>query len=246
MARGTSLANLLVMLNAELGNSTAANPARDSELKTLLSTKQQWIASEYRWPFLERRWDVDVAPGSQFVEFPTMETDFGEACAVDLDHLPRVEVYWNNVYQPVQYGIGEDEYNIMDHALGQDSDPIQRWRMATNVNDLLSPNVLEVWPVPVGAQRVRITGQRALLPLTADTDTADLDDIMLIKFVAADKLMRLKQQDAPSKLAEAQRRLQWLKQGYPTQDRKINLAGGSSRTEFYKDRKIVGMTIVVK
>src|ERR1051326_1863500 len=243
MARGTQLSVLLNMLNAELGYSTASNPNRDAELTMLLSNMQQWLTTEYNWPFLERRWDVVVAPGQQYVGFPT-SNDLPEVVDMNLERYPKVEVYWNTIYQPVAYGIGEDQYNFMNFALGQQSDPIQRWRAATNPNEPTDPNQFEVWPVPVTQQTIRFTGQRAVLPLSAPTDTADLDDMLLVYSVAAKKLTRAKDASAPMIAKEAARRLQWCKQNYPTEEKRRCL-GNQFADQFSSDRKLIGMLIAV-
>ncbi len=93
-------------------------------------------------------------------------------------------------------------------------------------------------------QTLRFTGSRALLPLVLPTDTADLDDMLLVFSVAAKKLTRSKQSDAPMMVQEAARRLQWTKQQYPTTDKRRVLGGGVAE-EFRNDRRLVGMLIAV-
>ncbi len=243
MARGTTLTNLLAMLNAELGNSTVTNTARDAEYMVLLSNKQKWFTTEYDWPFLERRWDVLSPANTQYVTFPTTD-DAGVSTIPNFERMPQVDVHWNNVWQPVKYGISIDEYNALDYSLAQQSDPIQRWRASSNPNEPSNPNQFEVWPVPVTNQTVRFIGQRTVLPLAIGTDTADLDDMLLVLAVAAEKLTRAKQADAQMKLTEVMRRLQWTKQNYPTRDKR-RLLGGGGDSDFKRQRRLVGITIAV-
>jgi hypothetical protein len=246
MARGTALSVLLAMVKAEIGDNSGTNSAADAAIQVQLSNLQKWLATEYDWPFLERRWDVAVPANTQFVTFPTKDdNDATNTAQINFERMPKVEVFWNNVYQPVIYGIGIDEYNTLDFALQQQSDPIQRWRAATNPNEQANPNTFEVWPVPVTAQTLRFTGQRALLPLAVSADTADLDDMLLVMGVAAEKLQRSKQADAQMKLAKFNNRLQFIRQNYPTRD-KVRVLGGGGENEFRRERKLAGMIIVVK
>jgi hypothetical protein len=98
--------------------------------------------------------------------------------------------------------------------------------------------------VPTVAQTIRFTGQRVVQALAVDADTADLDDMLIILFVAAERLTRSKQQDAQLKMQLAQRRLQWLRQNYPVPD-VIRTMDGKGDSDFRKQRKLTGMTIIV-
>lgn len=245
MSRGTTLANLRTMLKAEIGDFTGTNTNRNAELNTLLSNMQKRLSTEHYWPFLERHWDVAVAAGQQYISLPTTtagdpEQDVSE---INLDQLPEVKTKYTTQYWPVSYGIDTDEYNTFDFSLGQTSDPIQRWRLATNPNEPTDPNQFEVWPVASTAQILRFTGERAILPLTEDVDTADLDDTLLVLFCAAEILQRNKQPDAPLKLNAAQRQLQWLKQGYNTKD-KVRTMDGKGDNEFNKSRRLIGVAVL--
>lgn len=242
MARGTSLAVLRSMLKAEIGDFASANATRDAQLNALLSNKQKLLATEHYWPFLERHWDVTATANTQYLSLPTTTAGDPEVVvlAIDLDTLPKVEVLYNNIYQPVINGIGEDEYNTFNFSLGQQSDPILRWRLATNPNEPDDPNQFEVWPVPVTEQTLRFTGERAIQALTTDGNTADLDDLLIVLFVAADILARQKQADAQVKFQAAQRRLQWLRQGYEAKVTRRTMDGRDmSKTE----RKIIMATV---
>lgn len=216
MARGITISAMLPVLKAEIGDYSGTNATRDAELTVLLSNMQIRLATEHYWPFLERHWDVVCPPNIQFISLPTETAGDPESemSSIDLDQLPTAEVFWNQIYQPVIYGINEEEYNTFNFALGQQSDPIQKWRLATNPNEPEDPNQFEVWPVPVTNQTIRFTGMRAILPLTDPTDTCDLDHMLIILFVAAERLSRSEKADANIKMQMAQRRLQWLKQGY--------------------------------
>ena len=72
MARGNTFSAIRDMIKAEIGDYSGNNTNRDAELYALIANKQLWLATEYAWPFLERRWDVGVAPGTQYVNLPTL------------------------------------------------------------------------------------------------------------------------------------------------------------------------------
>lgn len=119
----------------------------------------------------------------------------------------------------------------LDNSLGTQQPP-------TNSN--AEATVMEIWPIPVSAQTVRFTMQRLLNPLIADTDTADLDDIMLTLFVAAEMLQRRKQEDAQLKLTMANAQLYSVRANYPRRTRKVLLNG--RREGDYN--KVVPMSII--
>ena len=245
MSRGTPLSQLRSMLKAEIGDFSGTNSNRDALLNALLSNMQKRLGVEHYWPFLEREWDVDVPSGTQYVTLPTETAGDpeSEVSAINLDQLPTVKTLYTTQYWPVNYGISEDEYNTFNFALGQTSDPIQRWRLATNSNETSDPNQIEVWPVPGTDQTLRFRGERTILPLVADSDTADLDDMMIVLFCAAEILTRAKQPDGPLKMQAAQRQLQWLKQGYNTKD-KVRTMDGKGDAQFNRDRQLIGVAVI--
>lgn len=214
MARQTTLAIALAMLKAELGYSLTANVAvaDDTQLSYLLDMKQQWLASQYDWPFLETRFDVPALAGTRTYNLPT---------TMNLERPVVAEVFYTNRWKPVCYGIGGAEFNyINSDAVGltppQTLDPIQRWR-------LQSETTFEVWPIPVTAQSFRFTGQAVLSTLkTAGAydaaKTLDLDDVLVVLFTAAAKLLSLKKDNAQLVLQEAQNRLAFLRGSYPSRD----------------------------
>lgn len=244
MARGTALSVLRSMVLAEIGDTSTPSTVRKTEINTLLSDKQKWLASEYTWPFLQQRWDKNVGAGQQYPVLPTINDDgLNETTAINFERPVLVEVFWNNVYQSCFYGIGSEEYNTLNfQALGQASDPIQRWRFMTDVTEPVQPNSFEVWPVPVTPQTVRFTGQRTLQALTSDNDTADLDDMLLVYFVAGEMLLRSKQQDAQFKLGLAKQRLEKLRTAYPVRERDVVLGENDQDTRALK--RVVPMIIV--
>ena len=231
------------MLLSEIGDAQTPNLTRITELNGLISNKQKWLASEYDFPFLEHFFDMTVAGGQQYVDFPASLADNqGEVAELNFERPVSASVFWNQVYDDMYYGIGQDEYNWMNAQLGQYTDPVQRWRFRTNVDDDPNPNQFEVWPVPVTPQTVRFTAQRLVRPLTGDEDKADLDDMLLVYFVAGDVLTRAKQADAGFKLQLAKQRLERLRQVYPNRERDVILGGG--KKNWREQRRVVPMIVV--
>ena len=243
MSRGVALSVIRGYVNAECGfASQTTNTARDAMVNTLIANKQRWLATEYDWPFLASHYDLNAPANTQYLTLPTQTGQPNVATiALNLERMPTVEVFWNTVYRDVEYGIGEMQYNSMNYALGQQSDPIQRWRWASNADDP-TPNQIEVWPVPVTASVLRFTGQRSLLPLLVDADKADLDEMLLTYAVAAELLTRAKQADAQLKLTQFQRRLAWCRQMYPTEDKRMCLGQGDR--SFKESRRLTGMIVI--
>ena len=219
MARSTTLANVLLMLKGQMGYSLVSGiaTAQDQELYTLIDNQQKRLAGEYNWPFLEIRSDVAVSPGNRTKNLPT---------DVDFERPVKVEVNWNQIWLEVKNGIDSYEYNVFssgDIKPVQPVDPVMRWRMA-------SETTFEIWPIPNTAQTVRFTGCRPLASLKTagvydSALTCDLDDLLIVLYVAADKLARMKQGDAQPAYNRAAARMAYLRASYPTRNRVTSLTG---------------------
>lgn len=221
------------MFKAEAAKSLALTAtAQDSEINQIIADRQQWLASNFDWPFLEERWDVALNATNRYVALPTADI-IGTTIAIDLQRAFKVEVKWNIVWQPVVYGIGSPEYNYIDSDRGMTLDPVQRYRYEGS-------GQMEIWPMPAGPQTLRITGQRVLNPLFTgattppswdDTKTLDLDDLMVCYFSVAYYLAREKQTNAKLMLDTATNRLNEIRATYPKREREINIGGSSLRDD---------------
>lgn len=212
MARQSTMSTMLTQLRAALGQSLtvpAIGSGDDVILMQLLSDKQKDLASMYSWPFLEDRFDYNnIQVGSRYLAFPTMD-DEGDATVLDLERPIKVEVFWGAKWSPVAYGIGSEQFNFLNSDLpGNLQDPITNWRWSQE-------GMFEIWPMNATVQTLRFTGQRAMDTLAALTDTADLDDRLLVLAVAADILARQNQKDADRMSARYQRRLFEVRANYP-------------------------------
>lgn len=208
MARGTTLTNLLTMLKAELSESLTIGAQADAIYSKLLESEQKYLASEREFPFLQERWDVSCTASTRFFTFPTTTIAGTAGVAIDYERPFLVEVKWNDDWHVLEYGIGGEQYNFQDSDNGDVLDPVRNWRYS-------GATQFEVWPVPSTTQTVRFTGQRALPALASGSDTAVLDDELLVLSVAIPILLKRKSADAQIKLARMQRRLQKLFGNYP-------------------------------
>lgn len=180
---GSTLLVVRTKLKAELGTSGTGD---DTLLNQLIVNKQFWFCSKWDWAELEDRWDVVVAGGSQFVSFPTKDWQ-GTTATLRLDRPLAVQVFYNQIYSDLDYGIGEDEYNTWNPALNQQQDPIMNWMRVG-----ADKTKFEVWPMPATQQTVRFIGQKAPTAFSAtpaDTDIVDLDDDLIALTVAAEFLL---------------------------------------------------------
>lgn len=226
MARNTTLANALLMLKGEVGDSLVSGvaAAADQTYYTLLDNKQKWLASEWDWPFLRTRVDIAVTAGAldgdRYYTLPT---------TINFDRPVKVSVLSNSYWHPIEFGIGEKEYNQYSSGDGAvaavQSYPVQRWDWKAG-----SDTQIEVWPLASEAQTLRFEGQA--LPGTLKTGSAydpsaalDLDDLLVVYFVAAQVLAREKQEDSKIKLAMAEQRLNRVRAGYPQRSGTYVLGG---------------------
>lgn len=212
MSRGTALSTLLIMCRAELGYNT--NSTTDDVILTgLLNNKQLWYESAFAWPFLrDRVFNVALAAGQRFYSLPSLNY---EAPVV-------VSVYWNQIFRPLVYGIHLRDYNFMNSLLTppQAIDPCEKWMIISGAE---TPpgivNSFEVWPVPASANQTLVfTGQQVVTKMITPSDTALLDDLLLVKAVCGDLLTKRQSPDGGLKLKEAAQRFTQLQSAYPQRD----------------------------
>jgi hypothetical protein len=159
---------------------TGANAAYD----ILLANKQQWLAAQFPWPVLRITRDVDFAATTRYVG-PLPEALDQSSQSMSMLRL----LYW---YPPDGYGIETYLLNYEDSDNDFVADPIRRWQIIYVINQ----PVIEVWPIPESAQTLRYTGQKLLGALVADDDKAELDDLLIVLFAAAEILARRNRRDA--------------------------------------------------
>jgi hypothetical protein len=218
MAVGTTLSNLVDQLRAEIGASTNVGQGVNnlSSLQQTLRRNQERLWNEYNWPHLIIDRDEKLFAGQRYYSF---DAD------LDYNRILGAWVNYSNAFEPVGYGFDPTIYAASNSEIGTRSDPIKLWRHYEG-------NQYEVWPVPAGktAQTLRFRAVRKLTPLLANSDKADLDDILIVLFSAAEILARLKAADAPSKLQLAQAHYRNLRSNTLKQNM-FTLGGAIPRTD---------------
>jgi hypothetical protein len=199
MARGTTLNELLRMVREEAGQSTNAalgvNTA--AALKSMIRRQQEVLWLEHTWPHLRVERDITLEAGDRYYNFPA---DLSTNHRID-----SVMVKHDGEWMPLAHGIGAEQYNALDPEDDERQDPVQRWQ-------LYEAEQVELWPLPASnGVTVRLSGSRNLRPLVADDDIADLDDILIVMFCAAEIAAKQNQENARPKLQIAQRHLHRLK-----------------------------------
>jgi hypothetical protein len=215
MALGTNLATLLGMLRAEarLTQSVAAGLNADQTHRVLLARHQDDLWTNFDWKHLLVDRDVVMQSGVRLYAFPA---------DLSYDRTHRAQVKWGYQWRDLTDGVDESHYNQIDPDLGATQDPPMAW-------DLREGNVLEVWPTPATDGTVlRLTGTLALPPLVADSDTAILDDRLIVLLAAAEILAVQKAPDAQAKQTAAQRRLLALR-GNASKMRRASFLNGQRR-----------------
>lgn len=225
MPRGTLLPTAVKMLKAELGVNIVPGVATqaDETYRWLIHNKQQQLASEYDWPFLETRRNVIVDGGTRM---PLLPHDAGIP-VLSLDRPIVASVRWNDCWLPLDYGIDNSHFDLFDSdaSVPETQDPTQRWMF---VDDGVS---FELWPIPTSDTIVRFVGRKPMFPLHDVSGTFDetavltLDDQLIILYVAADILARKGQKDAPLMLRKAEQRLSKLRAVLPTRSSVTVLRG---------------------
>ena len=188
MARGTSLSQLRDQLRAEIGASP--NPAMGTnavhQMNLLLARTQERLWADFDWPLFSVSRDIELKDGQRYYAFPN---------SLDFGRINQTEVKYSGVWRPMEYGIGNADYNFMDSDEGERQDPALKWSTYEGGTQF------EVWPIPASDDMtLRFTGIRKLAPLIADTDVCELDDHLLTLYAAAELLSHNKSPDAPAKL----------------------------------------------
>ena len=199
MARNTTLQVLLDDLRAEAGHSMSANlgQATEAMMLKLLNRVQRRLWEDFSWPFLHTKKDIVMQAGQRYYNVPE---------GLTLERIESAKFKWGNRWDRMKYGIDPSHYNQYDSDRDTRSWPVMRYEAYGDV-----AGQIEVWPVPAnngdsstGDGLVRLEGVKNLSPLSAKTDTADLDDQLIVLFAAAELLTRQKSADAQLKMAQAQ------------------------------------------
>lgn len=105
----------------------------------------------------------------------------------------------------------------------EQSVPAAHWDIRED--DETAAVAIEVWPVPSVADTLVLVGKRAAGALSASSDTAVIDDTLLVLTVASELMARENKKDADALASAAQRRYLQLKKNSKKGDANINMAG---------------------
>jgi hypothetical protein len=216
MAYGTQLQELVEMFKAETGRSTRANVGVDENdlIKTKLRRQQEFLYERHWWPHLRVVKSKLMQAGLRYYDAPT---------GLDLYRSTKVVVMWGGGFPPVERGIDFTHYSNFDPELDERSDPVTRWDYMRNSG----VTQIEVWPLPATEGiKLWFEGLAPLGQLVQDTDTADLDDQLLVLSAAAEQLLRQKSADAQAVLAVANMRMADLKSSLVANAKPLVYGGG--------------------
>lgn len=236
MAIGTELSTLRAMLKAEIGaelDDTVA-PGNIALYTRLLNNQQAWLVGEHAFLNWKVRVTLPVTVGTRYYDLPD---------GIDFQRLEKpVYTNYNGFRYEIHYGISQPHLNVFRSDDGVTGNPVMRWQIV----DTGDGRQIEVWPVPQTAQELIFTGVGLVTDMEDDTDTAVVDDLMLVLFTAAEILAREKSADAGAKLAKAQSRLNRLRAdaGSEFESFRMHGAGGIGRP-FTRDfkRPVVGVSM---
>lgn len=190
MSRGSTLTTLVDMLRKEIGASSDPAVGVNSKevLIQTLNRTQNRLFFKYDWHFLKVIHNKLTQAGSRYYDVPT---------TMNAERIIDVNVKYSNIWQPLSRGIDLSHYNQYDSDSDERSDPPRCW-------EIYGKNQIEVWPLPATNDLpIRIQGVQKVKEMIYGSDTAVLDDDLIVLFAAAEILRRKKRKDADLKLAEA-------------------------------------------
>ena len=194
--RNVTLNELTEQVRAEARLSTNASRGLDdlSNIQQKIRRVQEELYDEFDWPFMRiSKEDATktLAAGQRYYDFPT-----------NLNMERAFTLYTNtqSIWTPLEQGISMATYSEQDSDENERSDPALRW-------DIHNETQFEIWPLPSSnGGLVRFDGLKKLTSMVDTGDRADLDDKMIVLFVAAEILAANKQADAQLILEKANRR----------------------------------------
>lgn len=199
----------MIKLKLELGRDPASGQGQQelTKFKYALKHAQEELYENHDWEFLDIHRDESLVAGSRYYSFDPDLSFERIRCAV---------VKENGDWYPVSYGISPHDYNIEDSDSDEREGRVLKW-------DAYESDQFEVWPIPdANDQTLRFYGTKNLAALSADTDRADLDDLLIV-YTAAMNLSR--DESEMAKFArKAQERLTRLK-GQENKIRVFNMGG---------------------
>lgn len=196
MARGEQLQQLVLKLRLELGRDPSSGQGQQelTKFKYALKHAQEELYENHDWEFLSIHRDESLVAGSRYYSF---DSD------LNFERVSEAKIKVNGSWYPVKYGIDSHDYNAYDSSEDERSNWVKKW-------DSYEGDQYEVWPIPdANDQTLRFYGTKVLSPLVADTDRADLDDLLIV--LTAASALSSKENDIVRFATRAEQRLHRLK-----------------------------------
>lgn len=203
MARNKTVLSILQSFRSEIrasGNVAHNKGARENHLH-LVQRTQERLWEEYDWPHLRVRRNILLQAGQRYYDTPE---------DINIDRVEKIEVRYGDDWIPLFNGIHEGHYSAWSSDLDQRSWPVERWQ-------IYEGEMIEVWPIPADNAdtttldgTLRVTGIRNLRDFVDDDDRADLDDMLIYMYAAAEQLASRGAEDAALKLRLAEKRKRTL------------------------------------
>lgn len=191
MARGATLRQLLSDLREETrrANAPAAGPDDAGPLRRTINHVYATLLANHDWPHLHAVFPkIPMSAGQRYYDVPT---------GLDYERITDARVWWNGLAEPLERGIGFDDYNTFDPDQNDRTSPALKW----DVRFTGDHEQIEIWPVPDGsAQSVQFVGYWQCPPLVAEDDICRLDSEVVVLYAAAELLP----EDSPDKKAKLQ------------------------------------------
>lgn len=231
MARGTQLQAIIGMVRAEAGQSTSVAAGVDNRpaLIQKIQRTQELYVMAYDWPFLRDDFSVTLAANQRFYDLPSNTLVDSSVSYLDMERIELVAINYSGKPYPIDRGISFDEYAQYNSEATppETGSPVRRWDIKRTS---AGSEQVEVWPIPTdNTQTLSFRGLRRLRPLVADSDVADLDDVLIALTVASEILARAGAKDAGKVEGAAAARYKQLKAGSKGASRMITMSGSSAQ-----------------
>lgn len=195
MARGTQFVQVIEQVRAEVRRSTTVAVGIDDlqNLKQIVRRVYKMLWWDHDWPHLTKYFPaVTLNAGQRYYDMPD---------GLSYERVKSWALWYSGIPQPLDYGIGFEEYAVSNPDAGARSEPALRWevRYGDGVQEQF-----EVWPVPSSSdQTLQFFGYGSEPTLVNDADQLLLDDTLVTLYAAADILTAQKSEDAKLKQSEA-------------------------------------------
>lgn len=201
MPRGVSLQQLISEVRNELrrADSPSAGPDDTGPLRRTINHVYETLYAAHNWAHLNTFYPkIPMAAGQRHYDVPD---------GLDFDRITDVRVWWNGLPEPIERGIGFDDYATYDPDANERTSPVLKW----DVRFTGDHEQIEFWPLPdSAAQSIQFVGIQKFEPLVNDTDKCRLESEVVVLYAAAELLPK-DSPDKEAKLQLAQERLRLAK-----------------------------------